>query len=61
MPMTGVLSPVFTTRDKKQADPFAREKVRILSKFVLNSLSLPLSVRRGSFLSQKAISIKAWN
>ena len=41
MPMTGVLSPLFTTRDKKKSDPFAREKkdsIKICVKFLVSSI-----------------------
>ena len=49
--VTGVLSGVVIPKDKIKSNPFAREKVRILSKSV---------VIFGSFYSQKATSIKAW-
>ena len=57
--MTGVISEVITPKDKVKSKPFAREKVRILSKSVVGFKSLPVSLRGGSF--QGAASFKARN
>ena len=35
MPMTGVISGVFTPKDKTKSNPVARLKVRIFSKYVV--------------------------
>ena len=42
MPMTGVISGVVTPKDKTNSDPLAGEKVRILSKSVVNFWSFPV-------------------
>ena len=58
--MTGVISGVVTPKEKTKSNPLARQKVRTLSKSVVNFYSFPVSLGGRSFHSQRATSMKAW-
>ena len=60
IPMSGVISGVMRPQDKTKSNPVTREKARIFSKSGVNFYSIPVSLKRGSFHSQKATSIKRW-
>ena len=60
MLMTGVTSGVVTPKDKTKLNSIANKNVRFITKSVVNSQSLAVSLT-GGFASKELPNIKAWN